>query len=29
VPAPVNLVVPPHRYVSDAVLLVGADSKES
>jgi ubiquinol-cytochrome c reductase iron-sulfur subunit len=29
VPAPVNLVVPPHLYVSDAVLLVGADSKES
>jgi len=29
VPAPVNLVVPPHRYISDAVLLVGADSKES
>ncbi|MEY3973774.1 MAG: hypothetical protein RIS59_135 [Pseudomonadota bacterium] len=29
VPAPVNLVVPPHQFVSDAVLLVGADGKET
>ena len=25
VPAPTNLVVPPHRYVSDTVILVGED----
>ena len=24
-PAPTNLVVPPHQYLSDAVLLIGAD----
>ncbi len=29
VPAPVNLVVPPHQFVSDTVLLVGADAKEA
>jgi len=29
VPAPVNLVVPPHKFVSDGVLLVGADAKEA
>lgn len=29
VPAPTNLVVPPHAYLSDNRLLVGADSKES
>lgn len=28
-PAPVNLVVPPHKFVSDGVLLVGADAKEA
>lgn len=26
-PAPVNLVVPPHKYLSDNVLLIGDDSK--
>ena len=26
-PAPVNLVVPPHKYLSDALLLVGEDDK--
>ena len=26
-PAPINLVVPPHKYISDAVLLIGADDK--
>jgi ubiquinol-cytochrome c reductase iron-sulfur subunit len=26
-PAPVNLVVPPHKYLSDSVLLIGADDK--
>jgi ubiquinol-cytochrome c reductase iron-sulfur subunit len=29
VPAPTNLVVPPHTYLSDNLLLVGSDSKES
>ncbi|SEN01601.1 ubiquinol-cytochrome c reductase iron-sulfur subunit [Nitrosomonas marina] len=29
VPAPTNLVVPPHTYLSDNVLLIGAESKES
>ncbi|SCY69841.1 ubiquinol-cytochrome c reductase iron-sulfur subunit [Nitrosospira sp. Nl5] len=29
VPAPTNLVVPPHMYLSDNLLLVGSDSKES
>ncbi len=28
-PAPTNLVVPPHKYLSDSILLVGEDSKES
>jgi len=26
VPAPVNLVIPPHQYVSDQMLLIGLDS---
>lgn len=26
-PAPTNMVVPPHRYVSDAVLVIGEDTK--
>jgi ubiquinol-cytochrome c reductase iron-sulfur subunit len=26
-PAPKNLVVPPHRYVSDAVIVIGEDTK--
>ena len=26
-PAPINLVVPPHKYISDAILLIGADDK--
>jgi ubiquinol-cytochrome c reductase iron-sulfur subunit len=26
-PAPINLVVPPHKYISDSVLLIGADDK--
>jgi ubiquinol-cytochrome c reductase iron-sulfur subunit len=26
VPAPLNLPVPPHRYVSDSVILIGSDS---
>ena len=26
-PAPINLVVPPHKYLSDTVLLVGEDEK--
>jgi ubiquinol-cytochrome c reductase iron-sulfur subunit len=29
VPAPTNLVVPPHVYLSDTTLLIGSDSKES
>ncbi|SFP99927.1 ubiquinol-cytochrome c reductase iron-sulfur subunit [Nitrosomonas cryotolerans] len=29
VPAPTNLVVPPHTYLSDNRLLIGSDSKES
>ncbi|WP_072294111.1 ubiquinol-cytochrome c reductase iron-sulfur subunit [Nitrosovibrio sp. Nv17] len=29
VPAPTNLVVPPHTYLSDNLLLIGADRKES
>ena len=29
VPAPTNLVVPPHTYLSDTSLLIGADRKES
>ncbi|MBW8306722.1 MAG: ubiquinol-cytochrome c reductase iron-sulfur subunit [Thiobacillus sp.] len=27
VPAPTNLVIPPHQYLSDARLLIGVDSK--
>lgn len=27
VPAPTNLVIPPHQYLSDAKLLIGADAK--
>ncbi len=27
VPAPTNLVVPPHQYLSDTVLLIGADKE--
>jgi ubiquinol-cytochrome c reductase iron-sulfur subunit len=27
VPAPTNLVIPPHRYVSDSVLLIGEDGE--
>lgn len=26
-PAPINLVVPPHKYLSDTILLVGEDGK--
>ena len=26
-PAPTNLTIPPHRYVSDAVLVIGEDTK--
>jgi ubiquinol-cytochrome c reductase iron-sulfur subunit len=29
VPAPTNLIVPPHTYLSDTRLLIGSDSKES
>ncbi len=29
VPAPTNLVVPPHMYLSDTTLLIGSDRKES
>jgi ubiquinol-cytochrome c reductase iron-sulfur subunit len=29
VPAPTNLVVPPHVYLSDTTLLIGSDNKES
>ncbi len=28
-PAPTNLVVPPHIYLSDSLLLIGSDRKES
>lgn len=28
-PAPTNLLVPPHTYLSDGLLLIGADSKET
>lgn len=28
-PAPTNLVVPPHAYLSDSLLLIGSESKES
>ena len=27
VPAPINLVIPPHQYLSDAKLLIGVDAK--
>jgi ubiquinol-cytochrome c reductase iron-sulfur subunit len=27
VPAPLNLVVPPHKYVTDSLLLIGEDTK--
>jgi len=26
VPAPLNLAVPPHRYISDSVILIGLDA---
>jgi len=26
-PAPINLVVPPHKYISDSLVLIGADDK--
>ena len=26
-PAPINLVVPPHKYISDSIVLIGADDK--
>jgi ubiquinol-cytochrome c reductase iron-sulfur subunit len=29
VPAPTNLIVPPHTYVSDSIILVGEDHQES
>lgn len=29
VPAPTNLMVPPHKYLSDGMLLIGDDSKEA
>lgn len=29
VPAPTNLVIPPHQYVSDAVLLIGEDGEKA
>jgi ubiquinol-cytochrome c reductase iron-sulfur subunit len=28
-PAPTNLIVPPHTYLSDSLLLIGSESKES
>jgi ubiquinol-cytochrome c reductase iron-sulfur subunit len=27
-PAPINLVVPPHKYLSENVLLIGVDTEE-
>ena len=27
VPAPINLLVPPHRYLSDTLILVGEDAE--
>lgn len=27
-PAPINLMVPPHQYLNDEILLIGEDSKE-
>jgi ubiquinol-cytochrome c reductase iron-sulfur subunit len=29
VPAPTNLVVPPHKYLSDGRILVGVDSEKA
>lgn len=29
VPAPTNMIVPPHKYLSDGKLLIGDDSKEA
>jgi ubiquinol-cytochrome c reductase iron-sulfur subunit len=29
VPAPTNLVIPPHKYLTDTNLLIGSDQKES
>jgi ubiquinol-cytochrome c reductase iron-sulfur subunit len=29
VPAPSNLVIPPHKYVSDARIIIGVDEKEA
>jgi ubiquinol-cytochrome c reductase iron-sulfur subunit len=29
VPAPTNLIIPPHKYLSDGRLLIGDDSKEA
>lgn len=29
VPAPTNLVVPPHQYLSDSIILIGVDGGES
>ena len=26
VPAPLNMLVPPHRYIDDSVILIGSDS---
>jgi len=26
-PAPINLKIPPHQYLSDAKLLIGVDAK--
>jgi ubiquinol-cytochrome c reductase iron-sulfur subunit len=26
-PAPINLVVPPHKYINDSTLLIGEDNK--
>jgi ubiquinol-cytochrome c reductase iron-sulfur subunit len=26
VPAPLNMLVPPHRYLDDSVILIGSDS---
>ena len=28
-PAPTNLIIPPHTYLSESLLLIGADSKEA
>jgi ubiquinol-cytochrome c reductase iron-sulfur subunit len=29
VPAPLNLVVPPHKYVNDSTILVGVDGESA